>query len=436
MKINLKIKNVFLIDIVNAFTGISLLTLTKILTGIIVLKITAIIIGPSGVALLSQLNNFSSVIILFANGGILLGVTKYISENVNNDSRIKSLISTAFRITVLCSIVTSVVLLLFHNVLSRYILHSEEYWYVFVVFGCCLILYALNNLLMNILNGYRDIKQYVFISIFGNILSLIFTLSLLYFKQLNGAIISVVTSQSVIFFITIYLLRKQTWFSWIYFKNEVYFKDCHLYFKYTIMTLSPVIISSTAPIIIRNFIISNISIVEAGYWDAMNRISNVYLSLFISFFSIYYLPKFSFIDKTYIRHEFVSYCKLFVPATIFIFMIIYFFRFAIIKLLFSSEFIFVEKMFMWQLLGDFFRIIGFFMVYLALAKAKMYLFVIMDLVFSFVLIVLSCYFVFYYKSIIGVSQAYLLTYMLHCFCFIFVFRKMLVLKKDIYDKSK
>lgn len=431
MKIDLKIKNAFLIDIVNAFTSISLLTLTKIFTGIIVLKITAIIIGPSGVALLSQLNNFSSVIILFANGGILLGVTKYISENVNNYSRIKSLISTAFRITVLCSIVTSVVLLIFHNVLSRYILHSEEYWYVFIVFGCCLILYALNNLLMNILNGYRDMKQYVLISIVGNILSLIFTLGLLCFKQLNGAMISVVTSQSVIFFITIYLLRKQTWFSWINFKNDICLRDCHLYFKYTIMTLFPIILSSTAPIIIRNFITSNISIVEAGYWDAMNRISSVYLSLFISFFSIYYLPKFSVVNKTYMRHEFVSYCKLFVPVIIFVFMIIYFLRITIIRLLLSSDFIFIEKMFIWQLLGDFFRIIGFFMVYLALAKAKMYLFVIMDLVFSFILIVLSCYFVFYYKSIIGVSQAYLLTYMLHCFCFIFVFRKMLVLKNDI-----
>ena len=361
----------------------------------------------------------------------MLGVTKYISENVNNYSRIKSLISTAFRITVLCSIVTSVVLLIFHNVLSRYILHSEEYWYVFIVFGCCLILYALNNLLMNILNGYRDMKQYVLISIVGNILSLIFTLGLLCFKQLNGAMISVVTSQSVIFFITIYLLRKQTWFSWVNFKNDICLRDCHLYFKYTIMTLFPIILSSTAPIIIRNFITSNISIVEAGYWDAMNRISSVYLSLFISFFSIYYLPKFSVVNKTYMRHEFVSYCKLFVPVIIFVFMIIYFLRFTIIRLLLSSDFIFIEKMFIWQLLGDFFRIIGFFMVYLALAKAKMYLFVIMDLVFSFILIVLSCYFVFYYKSIIGVSQAYLLTYMLHCFCFIFVFRKMLVLKNDI-----
>ena len=197
------------------------------------------------------------------------------------------------------------------------------------------------------------------------------------------------------------------------------------------MTLFPIILSSTAPIIIRNFITSNISIVEAGYWDAMNRISSVYLSLFISFFSIYYLPKFSVVNKTYMRHEFVSYCKLFVPVIIFVFMIIYFLRFTIIRLLLSSDFIFIEKMFIWQLLGDFFRIIGFFMVYLALAKAKMYLFVIMDLVFSFILIVLSCYFVFYYKSIIGVSQAYLLTYMLHCFCFIFVFRKMLVLKNDI-----
>lgn len=56
-------------------------TLVKMLTGFISVKIVAVLIGPAGIALLGQLNNFSSIFLTISTGGISSGVTKYIAEN-------------------------------------------------------------------------------------------------------------------------------------------------------------------------------------------------------------------------------------------------------------------------------------------------------------------------------------------------------------------
>jgi PST family polysaccharide transporter len=50
------------------------------LTGFVNVKVIAVIIGPAGVALIGQLNNFSAIIMSFATAGITTEVTKYIAQ--------------------------------------------------------------------------------------------------------------------------------------------------------------------------------------------------------------------------------------------------------------------------------------------------------------------------------------------------------------------
>ena len=122
------------IDIIKVFSLNALSTFVRMLAGMVSVKVVAVIIGPAGIALLGQLNNFSSILLGMANGGINSGITKYVAEYKDDDSKVKAYISNALLITLVCSFVVSLILIFFCKWLSQLILLSEEYYYVFIVF--------------------------------------------------------------------------------------------------------------------------------------------------------------------------------------------------------------------------------------------------------------------------------------------------------------
>ena len=100
MKLSDIVHKILHADIVRVFSLTSVATLVKMATGLVSVKVVAGIIGPAGVALVGQLNNFSTIVMQLACGGINSGVTKYVSEDKEDKGKLYSLLSTALRITV------------------------------------------------------------------------------------------------------------------------------------------------------------------------------------------------------------------------------------------------------------------------------------------------------------------------------------------------
>lgn len=62
---------------------------------------------------------------------------------------------------------------------------------------------------------------------------------------------------------------------------------------YTLMALTTAATVPVSQMLLRGYVISEISPVEAGWWEGMNRISHMYLMVITSSFSVYYLPRLS-----------------------------------------------------------------------------------------------------------------------------------------------
>ena len=236
------------IDILRVFSLNAVATLVKMLTGLISVKVVAALIGPAGVALLGQLNNFNSILLGTANGGINNGITKYVAEHKEDEGEIKSLLSNALKITLFFTTIISLALILFHNRFSQWIMMSDEYGYVFLVFGFTIILYTLNALLISVVNGYKEFKKYVRINISGSIIGVIFSVSMVLLWGLPGALMSAVSYQSVVFFVTLWLCRKCPWFKKNNFKGKFEPAVAKKYLKYSAMTLVTVSIPRSARI--------------------------------------------------------------------------------------------------------------------------------------------------------------------------------------------
>lgn len=395
-------------------------------TGLVSVKVVAAIIGPAGVALVGQLSNFSTMLLNFSNGCIGSGVTKYLAEFKDDKDATAQYLSTALRITVVCSLICGISLIVLHSLLSELIMQSRDYGYVFIIFGITILLYGLNNLLLSIVNGFKEFRRYVYINIANSIVGVTFTVLLVLTWGLEGALVSAVTYQSVMLFITLWILRKTPWLRWSNFTQKFSKLVATRYFKFALMSLTTVICVPISQMLLRGYVMAEISEVEAGLWEGMNRISSMYLMVITSSFAVYYLPRLSEItDPLELRREIYKSYAIIVPALIAGFALIYLLRFFIIKLLFTPEFAPMQSLFLWQLLGDFFKICSWLLAFLMVAKAMAKAFITTEIVFCLTYIVMG-FLLIHLNGIVGLCQAYLANYILYTIIMILLFRKVLI----------
>jgi PST family polysaccharide transporter len=422
-------KQLFASDLikVSLLNGIS--TVIKMMTGLVSIKIVSTVIGPAGIALLGQLNNFTNIILVFSNGGINSGITKYLSEYSKSESRYKPFLGTGFWISVIFSAILGLGMILAAKSLSLWILHDATYKYVFYVFGVTIMLYSLNAYLTAIINGFKDYRSYIIASILGSIVSLCFSVFLALRFGLIGALISAVTFQSVVFFLTVLIVRKSSWFNWKTMTNSFDRGAAVKLGKFSLMALISAITVPGSQMIVRDYITWFRSIHEAGLWEGMNRLSIMYLFVVMTSMSVYYVPRLSEIkDKAEMRKEVLSVYKLMVPFLIFSIIVIYVFRDFIINLLFSSEFMGMNQLFTFQLLGDFLKMCGWLLGSILIAKAMTRIYIIMELV-NFVNITVLSYFAVKWQGAWGATVAYSITHAIYLVCLLFVFRKLMFAKK-------
>ena len=401
-------------ELVKVFSLSSVATLVKMLTGLISTKVVAVLFGPGGVALLGQLNNLVYIVQYLASGAINNGVVKYVSEHKGSVGKVRTLLTNALLVTVVCSLACGTAMIACHGRLSRWIMLSDEYGYIFIVFGVTVILYAFNMLLLSIVNGYREYKMFIRINVANSLAGLVFAVVLTLLYGLPGALIGATTYQSAVFFVTLYMVRRKPWARWSYFRGRIDRSIIRNYLKYALMTLVSIETMPVAQILIRRYIMLDLSELEAGWWEAMNRISNIYLLVVTTSFSVYYLPRLSEItEPNEVRREIGKAFKVIIPLLLTGFVLVYLCRFLIIRILFTSEFLPMAKLFGWQMGSDLFKIGCYILTYVMIAKARTVVYVTTEIVFTIIYIGLACQLMQTSAGIIGVTQAGMAAYLLH-----------------------
>ena len=150
-------------------------TVIKLITGLVINKAVAVYIGPAGLALIGQFQNFMQLAMTTAQGGINSGVTKYTAEYKENTEQLTPLFSTAFRLSLYCSIVVSLAMIVFSEPAAKYFLGNTKQSYIFVLFGVTITFFVINQLFLSIVNGLKEITFFIKVSIIQSIYSLIFT---------------------------------------------------------------------------------------------------------------------------------------------------------------------------------------------------------------------------------------------------------------------
>lgn len=385
----------------------------RVLSSIVLNKIIAIYVGPAGYAVIGQFQNLVAMLTTFASGGMNNGVTKGTAEHFDDPERQRRLWRTAGTVTVAGASIFGLGIILFNGMIARYVLNDPRFGGVFIWLGLSLGLIALNGLLLAILNGKKQIKLFVMINIAGSLVGLAVTGALTVLLGLRGALIALSVNQAIVFFVAAIACLRQPWFRMTMLFGSIDRDALRELLKFTAMTLTSAIVVPVTQIMIRRHLIGSFGMESAGFWEALTRISTLYLTLVTVPLSIYYLPRFAEIRTAgEMRQEIVSGCRLILPLTILGAAVIFLMRDVVIGILFTKDFVPMRDLFLWQVIGDIFKVTGWLFGYVLIGRGMAKAFIGVEIGFgiSWYLLVVFCT---RYWGVEGAQVGYAINYLLY-----------------------
>ena len=411
-----KIKAVLKSDMIKVSSKNGAATAFRLASGFVVSKVLAIFVGPSGLAILGQMSNITNIFQTISTGGITIGITKYIAEYADDKIRQQKIILNALVITFICSAFCSAFILIFYKYINRVIFAKQNYESIVLILGATILVFSFNSVIAAVLNGLKNFKLYIRINIISSVLTLISTLTLVYFFHLYGALLSLIAVPSALFFISWYLVRNEPWATKDFFFKRPDLKILKLFGKFSLMAINNAVVGAVAQIVVRNFLTKNMSLDVAGIWDGMNRLSSAYLILLTTSIQIYYLPALSYIkDRKLLWREIMKTEKIILPLALIGFLLIYFFRGVIIDILFSPKFYLMKSVIGLQLIGDLIKVGSWIMAYTFYAKAMTKQLILTDNIFTTTYVIIAYLFLMHTNlGLHAVYVAYIINNVIAC----------------------
>ena len=403
-------------------TGISLLA------RLISTKIVAVYLGTNGMFLLGQLKDFLRLGNTISSFGIENGIVKYVAEFEEQKENLSNIIGTSFRINIISAFFVSLVILVFKNQISTFLQIDFDKNFYFFLLVISVISSSIHTCFLSIYNGLNRIKLFVIVNIISNIVSAIILVLFVLKMQIIGAFYALVINQilSLIINIIFYAVYKPFLIQWIFKKyiNE-YFKKLS---SFSIMAIVGPVCLIISSFIVRDYLYDKFGADYAGSWEAMWRISAIYLLFLITTFKFYLIPTFSKLNDIELKKEVFKIWKIVVPIIILITTAVYFSKNIIINLLLSNEFILINSIIFFHLIGDIIKINCWVLGNIMISKAKTKSFVFFQIEWSLLFVTLSYVFIEKY-GFVGVSISYFVTYIIHFSLLNIYFKKLLWINK-------
>ena len=351
----------------------------RLFIALFIQRIISSLLGPSGVALIGQLQSMTQLITSITSFGIFNGIVKYVAEYKEDKEQLRKLFSTTFVFVASASVITSLIFLIFSTRISLYLFDSSRFDYIIKLMAVAIPFISLTRIFDGVVNGLSKYKLYAKVELIAYLLSSALTILFLFQFRLDGVLIALAINPIIKLGILLYLflgtLKEYVQFKKLSFK--LYMSKELLAF--TVMSFFSTVLLSFVEIDIRRMITDKITQDDAGIWTGMTNISKNYMVFSTSIFSLYVLPKFASI---YTRNDFfkelINIYKTLLPLFGVGMLLVYLFRDYVIMLIYP-QFYEMAPLFKWQLLGDFLRLASIVLSYQFVAKRMVKSFIVTEL---------------------------------------------------------
>ncbi len=409
----------------------SLAVFSRLFSAWAINKLIAVYIGPQGTGLAEQFRNFLQALQGISVLGIQEGITKFTAEFSTLKKQMNSFLYSSLKMVLIWSVVLGLIIAFFSDKINTWLFPGYDFSRIVFLTGILLPLLAFNLIFIAVLKGLQAYKKIVFINVSTNILGILLAYILIKNYYLEGALLLILGIQILQFIITAFLLLKSRGRFHFRFSGKMDFGQISRLSPFVIMAVVSAIVIPLFNILIRNHIFTffdSQGAVQAGYWDAAKKIGNLFLSLITPVFGMYYFPQLAKLSNSSgFQTEIKKFVIQVLPWFTIGLILIYLFRYPLIRLFFSEAYFPMESLFPWQLAGEYFKILSLLIAYLMLAKAHLKLYIISELGFWVTYYLLTLVLLNYY-GLKGVSMAYFIAYVCYFFFLVIVYYKYLFYK--------
>lgn len=221
------------------------------------------------------------------------------------------------------------------------------------------------------LNGTHNYRKYTWTGVLSGLFSGAIIVAGTIYYGMTGALVSVTIQYGLIGIIAIAINFNEPWLKLRYWFGKTHGKYRKDIGEFLLMALISSVMLPLALVLIRNFMASKAGWDGVGQWQAVWKISEVYLSLITISMSVYYLPKLANMNGLMVlKREIKSTMLFLLPISILFAGLVFLLRDEIIKILFTSSFYGARDLFLIQLIGDVLKVVSWLYAYPMIARKK------------------------------------------------------------------
>lgn len=403
---------------VTAMTG--LLTLLKMVMGFVIAKVVAVYTGPSGMAMLGQVQSMVGCLNGIINAPVGSGIVRYTAEK--KDQGFEACAPwwrAALQWVLIISAVAIPTGLLMANHIADWLFQDESLAWVVMATICVLPLSAIGTLCNSVINGQQLYRRYVGLGMLSALISAAVMLTMIILANIQGALFAAAVQAALIGLVMLIANLRQPWFRLQYWWGSSTPEARRSIGGYMLMAITSALTVPISLILVRTILIHQVGWEAAGHWQAVWKISEVYLGVITMALGTYYLPRLSsLVGVDAIADEINKTARIIIPVVAVMALCVYLLRDLAIWILFTSDFTAARDLFAIQLCGDVIKIASWLYAYPMLSRGATKWFMSVEVIFSTTFVILTYIFVSY-VGIKGATIAYLVNYSI-CFLIIFL----------------
>jgi len=394
----------------------------RILAGLAINKIQAVYLGPVGLAVVGQFGGFVAATSGLASLGLPPAITRLVAQHRDANTFAPAL-ATALCMMLGGFLVVSLAIVLSAGALADSLLGSRAFQWAFWLAVPTVLAIAVNNIVTAVLTGQKRVWAITGLGIGSTVFTLALALPLTIANGVEGALTAACLAPIAIAgLVAWYFLSGQPPGVRLH-GSKPSARSLRPFLPYSVMAVTAAIAGPVSYLFVRDYIAKTVSWQGAGYWQAMIRTSEIYLTVITSSLSLYFLPRFAELSvKSELRREIWLAYRFVVPVAAAFGVLIYALRDWWIQVVFSKSFAPMADLVPLQLLGDCIKVSAWVLGNFMLAKGLMWSYVSTEIVFSALFPALSILFIDIY-GLIGVTYAYTLNYLAYLLTLSFIVRR-------------
>jgi O-antigen/teichoic acid export membrane protein len=404
--------------------------IVRLICGFISVKLTAVYLGPSGMALIAQFNNFLSLCHGIVATGLETAATRLTSEYAGDAGRRGALLHTLGKIAAVLGFVTALAVAASSPWLAAWLLNDPGYAWVFVLGSLAILASIANALLLAVLSA-RDgyVRSNVSI-ILATILGLVIFAPAAMRWGIAGGLFATSAVYLGSLAITLALLHRSGRVRLSDFIGRFERAEARRVAAFYPMLIVHAAMAPLSLILIRQHVSSVLDLHTAGLWQACWRLSETYLLVVMSMISTQFMVRLGRVvnDPPSLRTEVVRTLAIAVGGTALIASFVYLLRDWIVRILFSPEFSPVADLMPMQLVGDVAKMIGWTLGFALVATLRSRWYIAIEIIVPLVFVVVARI-LGERMGVSGVTTAYAISGLVQAAMAVIAIRDLLFLRK-------